>query len=126
MKRPKGITIIGYYYMFGAIVLLFTLGVEQDININVRVGLAFLPELKVKILISLLWIVMSYGYLKMKRWGYWLMIIYSIYVTVINGSLALSIQNYILTGNIVFSLIVIVYTFNERLSFYSKSTEFGS
>jgi hypothetical protein len=35
VKRPFGITFIGYFNIFGAIVLLLTLGVKQEIGFNI-------------------------------------------------------------------------------------------
>jgi hypothetical protein len=36
MKRPFGIALIGYFYIFGAIILLLTLVIKQEIGINAR------------------------------------------------------------------------------------------
>ncbi|WP_041670668.1 hypothetical protein [Acetobacterium woodii] len=119
MKRSITTKIIGCFYICGAVVILFSIGVNQDVNINERVGLSFLPELYVRIFISIFWIVMSYGYLNLKKWGYWIMLIYSIYITVVSINLAFTYQNQnqIFIGNIMLSSIIIIYTFDERLSF---------
>jgi hypothetical protein len=117
MKRPIGISFIGYFYIFGAIVLFLTLGIKQDININVRFGVPFLPEIAVRIFVAVFTILMAYGYLSLKKWGYWTMIIYSIIFSFISTNQANIYHSQPFIGNIIFSVIVLFYTVIMRHSF---------
>lgn len=68
MKRPFGIALIAYFYIFGAIILLLTLGIKQDIGINVRFGVPYLPEIAVRIFIALFSIiVILYTFMKRRN-----------------------------------------------------------
>lgn len=118
IKRPLGITFIGYFYIFGAIILLITLGVKQDIGINVRFGVPYLPEIVVRIFIAFFSIIMAYGYLNMKKWGYWTMMIYSIIFLIISINQVNLYHSQPFIGNAIFSVIVIFYTFLKRYNFY--------
>ena len=119
-KRHFGITFIGYFYIFGSIVLLLTLGVKQEVSINVRFGVPYLPEMIVRIFVALFSIAMAFGYLKLKKWGYWAVIIYSILFLLVsmNQISHYNIQPFI--GNAIYSVIVLIYTFMNRASFYNK------
>lgn len=85
-KRPWGITLIGYFYIFGAIVLLITLFTNStdEFGIAVRVGLSNTPENIVKILLAVISLVIAYGYLKLEKWGYWFMTTHSIYFLIVS------------------------------------------
>lgn len=120
MKRPIGISLIGYFYIFGAIVLILTSGIKQQIDINVRFGVPFLPEIAVRIFIAVFSIIMAYGYLNLKKWGYWTMIIYSIVFSIISANQVNIYHSQPFIGNIIFSLIVLLYTFIKRHSFYDR------
>jgi hypothetical protein len=82
MKRPLGVSLISYFYIFGAIILLFTaIFYDADANsigIADRFGLRNIPER----LMRVMWLYShwewSYGYIRMKKWGFWLMITYSV------------------------------------------------
>lgn len=121
-KRPLGITLIGYFYIFGAIILLVTLGVKQEIGMNVRFGVSYLPEISVRISIALLSIIMAYGYLNMKKWGYWTIIIYSILFLIISLNQITLFHSQPFIGNAVFSLIVMIYTFIKRDNFFNNTS----
>lgn len=120
MKRPIGISFIGYFYIFGAIVLILTLGIKQDIDINVRFGVPFLPEIAVRIFVAVFSIIMAYGYLNLKKWGYWTMILYSIVFSIISTNQANIYHSQPFIGNIIFSMIVLFYTVIKRHSFYIR------
>jgi len=117
MKRPLGITLIGYFYIFGAAVLLLTLGVKQDLDINLRFGVPFLPETATRVFVAIFSIIMAYGYLNLKKWGYWAMIIYSVIFLIISAHQALLYGDQLFKGNIIFSMLVILYTYANRHSF---------
>ena len=77
-KNPIGIQFIGWFQIFSALVILFTLNVQQTPPINVRFAIPFLPEIAVKICVGVFAIIVACGYLRRLKWGYWSMLIYSI------------------------------------------------
>lgn len=78
-KERLGILFIGIYQMISALVILVTLNIQQNPEFNVRFGVSFLPELLVKIIIGIGSIIVSYGYLRQLKWGFWGMIVQSGY-----------------------------------------------
>lgn len=120
MKRPYGVTLVGYFYLLGAIVLLFTLGVQQDVGINERFGVPYLPEIVVRISVALVSIIMAYGYLNLRKWGYWAMVVYSVIFFGISINQFHVYRSQPFIGNMIFSIIVIFYTFINRRSFHQN------
>lgn len=121
-KRPSGVTLIGYFYVFGSIILiitLFTNSIEQY-GIAVRFGLPNVPEGIMKILVSIISLIMAYGYLKLEKWGYWFMISYSIYFLLVSITLSQRYNQQLFYGNVIWSIIVLIYTFNKRKYFSKK------
>lgn len=120
MKRPFGITLIGYFYIFGAILLLLTLGVKQEIGINIRFGVPNIPDTVVRIFIIAVSFIIAYGYLNLKKWGYFSMIIYSILFLIISLNQVIVYNSQPFIGNAIFSLIVLIYTVIKRNYFHNK------
>lgn len=120
MKRPIGISLIGFFYIFGAIVLILMLGIKQDIDINVRFGVPFLPETAFRIFVAVFSIIMAYGYLNLKKWGYRTMVIYSIVFSIISIYQVNTYHSQPFIGNAIFSIIVLLYTVIKRHSFYNR------
>ncbi|MDI3310563.1 MAG: hypothetical protein QJR05_03950 [Thermoanaerobacterium sp.] len=122
-KRLFGITLIGYFYIFGAIVLLVTLFTNSadEFGIAVRVGLPNIPENIVKILLVVISLVIAYGYLKLEKWGYWFMTTYSIYFLIVSLILSLQYKQQPFYGNVIWSIIVLMYTLRKRKYFDSKA-----
>lgn len=115
--RPFGITFIGFFYLFGAFVLLVSVSVNQEIPIGMRFGLSVYNENIVKITIAILSFFLSYGYLKMQKWGYWLMICYSAIFLLVSLGLVKSYNSQPFVGNALFSAIVLFYTITKRKLF---------
>ncbi|WP_226658999.1 hypothetical protein [Pseudalkalibacillus hwajinpoensis] len=114
MKRPLGVLLISYFYIFGAIILLFT-GVfynadANSIGIAERFGLPNAPERLIRGTLAAFSLVMVYGYIRLKKWGFWVMVNYSIIFGVISSLLITnqSYQPYV--GNLIFSIGVLAYT----------------
>jgi hypothetical protein len=120
-KRPQGITLIGYFYIWGAIVLLATLFTSgaDEFGIAVRIGLPVIPENTAKILMAVISLLIAYGYLKLKKWGYWVMAIYSSYFIIVSLILSLQYKQQLFYGNVIWSIIVLIYTLKKRKYFYS-------
>lgn len=122
MKRPLGVSLISYFYIFGAIVLLFT-AVFYDVNANAigiaeRFGLPNVPERLMRVFVALFSLIMVYGYYRLKKWGFWMMITYSIIFGIISSLLIIfqSYQPYI--GNLIFSIVVVAYTINMKKAYF--------
>lgn len=118
-KRPLGITLIGYFYIFGAIVLLVTLFTNptEQYGIDVRFGLPKAPEGMMKVVVSIISLIMAYGYLKLKKWGFWFMITYSIFFLVVSIILSQQYNNQLFWGNVIWSIVVLIYTLMRRKFF---------
>ncbi|KNY27588.1 hypothetical protein [Pseudobacteroides cellulosolvens] len=125
-ERPAGVTLIGCFYIFGAVVLLLTLGIKQDFEFNIRFGIPGVPEIIVRLSIIMLSLIMAYGYLKLEKWGYWIMILYSIVFLMISLNQVSVYKSQPFIGNVIFSLIVIIYTFTKRKCFVKKPMEISA
>lgn len=88
-NRPFIITFIGDACVLSASLLILSLFP----NITERIGIyysplptflkvPFLSEVIMKVIISLILLIISYGYLSLKRWGYWLMVSFNVYFLV--------------------------------------------
>lgn len=121
MKRPIGVHLIGYFYIMGSVILLLSLSAKQTVKFNVRFGVPFLPETYVMIFVSLFSLVMAYGYLRMKRWGYWTMLLYSILFLLISLNQINQYHSQPFIGNAFFSMVVLIYTFMKRKEFFKTS-----
>jgi hypothetical protein len=123
MKRPLGVSMIGYFYIFGAALLLFTAIFYQPdanaISISERFGLSILPERMMRIVLALLSLLMVYGYMRLKKWGFWLFISYSVLFGLISSVLATNQPQQPFIGNLVFSIIVLIYTIYVKGAFFA-------
>ncbi|MFJ5624292.1 hypothetical protein ACIQD3_16525 [Peribacillus loiseleuriae] len=121
MKRPLGISLISYFYIFGAIVLLFTAifynADANPIGIAERFGLPDVPERFIRILVALISLGMVYGYIRLKKWGFWLMIIYSVLFGLISSLLVSNQSQQPFIGNLIWSIIVLAYTIYVKRAF---------
>lgn len=120
-KRPLGIIVIGYFYIIGAVMLLMSLGTQQEIAFNVRFGVAFLPEVFVRMAVAVLSLIMAYGYLRLMKWGYWVMMIYSALFLVISLKQMSLYNTQPFIGNAIFSVFVLLYSYSQRILFEKTS-----
>jgi hypothetical protein len=118
-KRPLGITLIGYFYIFGAIVLIIILiaNTPQQYGIAVRFGLPNVPESVMRVLVTVISLILAFGYLKLKKWGFWLMMTYTIYFLGINLYLSQQYKEQLFYGNVIWSFVVLTYTLRHRKYF---------
>ncbi|WP_226671992.1 hypothetical protein [Rossellomorea aquimaris] len=125
MKRPFGVSIIGYFYIFGAMVLLFTAIFYQAgadaISISERFGVSILPERMMRIVLAFFSLLMVYGYMRLKKWGFWLFLSYSALFGLISSVLATNQPEQPFIGNVVFSIIVLIYTIYVKEAFFSTA-----
>lgn len=119
VKRPLGVSLIGYFYIIGSIVLIITLftNTSEQYGIAVRFGLPDVPEGIMKILVSIISLIMAYGYLKLEKWGYWFMITYTFYFLVVSINLSQQYNQQPFYGNAIWSIIVLIYTLIKRQYF---------
>lgn len=83
-----------------------------------------MPERLMRLLLAIFSLGMVYGYMRLKRWGFWIMITYSVLFG-ITSSLLLSNQlQQPCLGNMIFSIIVLLYTIHVRNAFLN--TDFQS
>ncbi|RBP06211.1 hypothetical protein DET59_103343 [Rossellomorea aquimaris] len=66
-----------------------------------------------------LWMV--YGYMRMKIWGFWLMIMYSVLFGFISFLLLTNEPQQPIIGNVVFSVMVLIYTIYVREAFFKTA-----
>ena len=125
MKRPIGVTLISYFYLFGAVVLVITaIFFDADANtigIAERFGVPYAPERLMRVLVAFLSFVLVYGYIRLTNWGYWFMITYSIVFGCLNALLISNQSSQPFLGNIIFSTVVLIYTLYIRKSFLQSS-----
>ncbi|WP_044338616.1 hypothetical protein [Rossellomorea aquimaris] len=125
MNRPLGVSIIGYFYIFGSIVLLFTAIFYQadadTISMSERFGVSVIPERIMRIVVALFSLVMVYGYMRLKKWGFWIFIMYSVVFGLVSFILLTNQPQQPFIGNFVFSVIMLSYTVYVKKAFL-KST----
>ena len=124
MKRPLGVTFISYFYIFGSIVLIVTaIGFNADANefgIADRFGLPNFSEQWFRFILAGISLIIIYGNMRLKRWGYWMMLVYSIGFCAISYTLLFTYYQQPFIGNFIWSLMVIIYTIWVRKSFLSN------
>lgn len=125
MKRPLGVTLISYFYIFGAIILLST-AIFYDPNANSigiaeRFGLHSISERLMRVILALFSLVIVNGYIRLKKWGFWIMITYSIIFGAISSALISNQTPQPYTGNMIFSIIVLIYTIYVKKVFFYKN-----
>ncbi|UUI01211.1 hypothetical protein NP439_14200 [Oceanobacillus jeddahense] len=126
MKRPLGVTLISYFYIFGAIVLLFTAMFydpnANSIDIAERFALPNIPERLTRVILALFSLAMVYGYIRLKKWGFWTMVTYSVVFGIISSLLISGSFHQPYTGNMIFSIVVLTYTIYVKDSFFLKTS----
>lgn len=122
MKRPLGISFISYFYIFGAVVListaLFINPDAEEFGIADRFGLPNFPEQPFRIILAVVSLIIINGFMRLKRWGFWLMILHSFGFGLISYILLFSNNQQPFTGNFIWSVIVLIYTLYVRKSFF--------
>ena len=116
-KRPLGIKLLGCLYILSAIsiIVMIITNPTKKFETSFRFGVSIISG-NVQILIfAIISLIISYGYLKLKKWGYWAMIIYTIcFLVVSNFTLSF------LIANMIGSIIILAYTFSKRNYFLDK------
>jgi Na+/melibiose symporter-like transporter len=120
-NRPLGIILIAGFYVFGAIVLLvsmFTMPEAVSRQIAERQGLPVNIGISALLLTAILALFIAYGLFSLSSWGFYLTLIYLTYFGGISFLLGgkSGIQPYL--GNLLWSILVIVYLLFKRKSFF--------
>lgn len=121
VKRPWGVSFISYFYIFGAIVLFVTSffydSAANQIGIATRFGLSGVPEQPMRVVVAIISLIIIYGYMRLKKWGFWMMIAYSVLFGGISLTLSLSYNQQPFIGNLIWSMIVFLYTIYVKKAF---------
>lgn len=127
MKRPLGVSLISYFYIFGAFVLLFTAvfynADANSIGIAERFGMPNVPERLMRTIVALFSMGMVFGYIRLKKWGFWLMVIYSVFFGLISSSLISNQSQQPFIGNLIWSIIVLAYTLYVKKAFFKTHAQ---
>ena len=116
-EAPIGVLIIGIFEIISALVLLMTLDVNQIPPFNIRFGVPFVPELLVRICVAIFTIVMCYGYLRLKKWGYWCMTIETGIFCIVSLVQIINYGGQPFVNNCILAAIIFVYTVYKRSIF---------
>lgn len=120
---PLCLLLIAIFYTFGAVVLVIFLFVDpiQASNAIAKVhGLPMSTGHWILPLIAVLSLLIAYGLLTLSEWGYMLTMLYLAYFGIINVSLLRTHNNPVYMGNLVWSVIVIVYLLLVRKRFQPR------
>lgn len=120
-KRPFIITLIGDISFLGALLSLIS---SLFPNFLSQFGLHTVPlpifsDTIIQVLLPLILIIASYGFLKLKIWGYWLLIIYDLFFLISN--IIFYHQNKQLFQNVALIFIELVFIL-PTLKYFIKKT----
>jgi uncharacterized membrane protein (DUF2068 family) len=84
-KRPFIVTLIGDISIFSAFIWIITsfLSLTQKLEIYKGLGAGFILS-ALQVLLPIVFLVGAFGYLRLKRWGYWLLLTSNICFLVIS------------------------------------------
>lgn len=124
LKKPVGVTLISYFYILGVSVLIFMTfffhQFENNVGIAKQFGITNFPEEMLRVLLAIVTLIIIYGYMNLKTWGFWLMIFYSISFGIISYLILLSFNKQLFIGNFIWSTIVLIYSIIARKPFFHK------
>ncbi|AOR25117.1 hypothetical protein [Clostridium taeniosporum] len=117
-KRPLLVTFIGDLNLFNAFLLIISLFptpkfLEQYITV---IPICDLKDFIIRILMIISLLIISYGFFKLKKWGYWLMIGYNLFFLVIS-IIGLLTKNNQLGNYFIGSLLALIVTFPSKQYF---------
>lgn len=117
---PLGLLFIVVFYIFGAVVLLillFTDPAQASRAIAEAHGLPTSTGNWLLALITALSLLIAYGLFSLSRWGYTLTLFYLAYFGSVNGWMLSRHVNAVHLGNLVWSLLVMIYLILIRRHF---------
>lgn len=124
-NRPKEMNLIGSLYIVEGIAVLLALAIrgEAGLYTGLRELITNVPANVLIPVVTLLKFIISYGYLTLTRWGYWLMMLYSIIVILMNGYLMLQFGLSLYIWQTMFSIYVLKYTFENKDVFINHQAD---
>ena len=114
MNRPLGVK-FSYLYLFGAAVLIVTAIFfypdVNDIGLANKFGLPSFSEQPFRMIVVIvsLFVVYGYGYMRLKRRGFWFISIYSFGFGLVSYFVLLAYSGQPFAENLIWSIIVIIY-----------------
>ena len=120
---PFGLLLIAIFYTFGAAVLLILMfeiplqtskAIAKAHGLPTSIGNWILP------IIAVIALLIAYGLFSLSRWGYVLSILYLAYFGSVNGLILITHADSIYLGNLLWSLLVIIYLILVRRSFQMR------
>lgn len=121
-ERPWGIVLIGYLYLLSAVMVLLSvmMGTEWDIGMAMRFGVPGVPENIARIAVAVVSLIIVTGYLRLEKWGYWVMIGYSLVYLAISANLLITTEHtQPFLGNATWAAFTLAYTYAKRAHFSS-------
>lgn len=114
-----GISFIGWFYIFGAAILLAASFTGSGTAMNKIAAVHGFPALAgrpMMVIVALLGLTIAYGLLRYTRWGYWLTISYLLYLLIVVP--VLSHGQISAFGNVVWPLVALIYLGNKRRAYF--------
>lgn len=118
-NRPLIITFFGYISLLAALLGIVALipGFLERFNFTVIQLPIFINSIT-RALLSLILLIASYGFLKLKRWGYWLMIIYDFFLV---AYIAFYNKHLIASTNVIITIIQLIFILPTKKYFYESN-----
>lgn len=127
---PLGVYLVAGFYLFGALVLVLgtlTGLVDARMAIARAHGLPAFAGTAFLFLVAVLALVLGYGLISLSRWGYFLALLYSLYLgltSLIMGALNFPLRGeeeaQVYFGNLLWSVLVVVYLLLVRQRFLDR------
>ena len=121
-KRPYIVTFIGDIFLLSAILSLIIV-IFPDFIAKLGFHMMPIPIFSVRIMSILLptiALIASCGYLRLKKWGYWLIVIYCVFFLVVNIIWCLISKQLYLSLNFIFILIELIFIIPTKNYFDKK------
>jgi hypothetical protein len=132
---PAGVLLIAAFYVFGALILLVSIFTNPNgVSPVIAMVHGLSPIMGVEILVAVaaLALVLAYGLISLSRWGFYLAILYSVYLGGV--SLAMGGLNFLWSGqaemqisfgNLLWSALVVIYLVLVRRRFFGRPSDTG-
>ncbi|NRT77853.1 hypothetical protein [Clostridium beijerinckii] len=127
LKRPALVTFIAYLNLLGAFFIIISFFPIQ--KLIEKFGILIIPisdslDAVIRISSALVMLIISYGYFRLKKWGYGLMITYNLFFLVLSMIfIALKIKNSYNTQGIIQSLVGLIITFPSKRYFIKENED---
>lgn len=127
LKRPVLVTFIGDLNLLGAFLIIISFfpipKLIEQYGVSI-IRISDLLDTTIRILSVLAMLIISYGYFKLKKWGYGVMIAYNLFFLVLSMIfIALKIKNTYNTQGIIQSLLGLIITFPSKRYFIKESED---